>query len=328
MSDAWPMRRGDERSDYTPLERSSDGVGYVYFIGSPNGERIKIGYSGDPRSDARLRQHANGDAFGEGKGQELAIVRATRQAEGRLHSYFKPHLRAKREVYAAEPVIPYLAWLRDNYFVSTTWEEFQTSVGQIVIEANHWLPDATRVSDRRSEASLLTLGDPWAVLPSRVRTGDDYYTPKHFVECIRAALGGCIDLDPASHVMANEVIQAQRFFTKDQNGLSQPWDGRVFLNPPFSSWPEWVDKVLQELARGEVSDLITLGATRTQTAQYFERLLRRADALCIITGRTPFWGLYTESDSPTDGHFLLYFGSHIGRFVQAVTPLGPSWPKP
>lgn len=327
VSNAWPMRSGTERSDYAPLDRSGslEGIGFVYFLGSPNGERIKIGWSKD-ETWKRLRTHSDGDAFGEGGDYTLlAVVRATKHAEGQLHSYFRRSLVAKKEVYSAESVVPYIAWLRDNYFVSTTRQEFDSEAGRAVIEPNAWLPDPGRTSDRRSELSLLSEMDPWSHLPSRVVTGDDYYTPRHIVECARAALGGVIDLDPASHVMANQLVQARRFFTRDQNGLIQPWAGHVYLNPPFSAWPEWVQKVLAEVSGGAVDAIVMLGATRTLTARYFEPLLRRSDAMCIISGRTPFWGMATDSDSPTDGHFLLYIGGDTERFRCSVAALGAAW---
>lgn len=322
------MREGNERSDYAPLQCSEQtGLGFVYFLGSANGERIKIGWSLNTRA-SRLRQHAQGDAFGEGGDfRILALVRATKQAEGRLHSFFKPHLVAKNEVYSAKPLIPYVTWLRDNYFVSTTLDEFQSESGQVTIDPQAWLPDVGRESNRSSELGLLTLCDPWSFLPSRIVTGDDYYTPAHYVECIRKALGGTIDLDPTSHVIAQQIVQAKRFFTRDQRGELQPWSGRVYLNPPFSNWPVFVDHTLEELASGRVTAMVCLGAVRTLTAQYFAPLLRRADAICIIAGRTPFWGIATTSDSPTDGHFLLYFGPDVDLFEASVDPLGATWPK-
>lgn len=43
---------------------------------------------------------------------------------------------------------------------------------------------------------------------------------------------GRIDLDPASCALANSRIRAARYYTAADNGLSKPWHGNVFLNPP------------------------------------------------------------------------------------------------
>jgi hypothetical protein len=61
---------------------------------------------------------------------------------------------------------------------------------------------------------------------------NEHLTPPAIVEAARVALGGVIDLDPASCAEANEWIGANKIFTYEDNGYKKPWAGRVFLNPP------------------------------------------------------------------------------------------------
>ena len=60
---------------------------------------------------------------------------------------------------------------------------------------------------------------------------EEHYTPTTIVEAGRLALGG-FDLDPASCDEANVWIKAPRIFTREDDGFTRPWWGRVFLNPP------------------------------------------------------------------------------------------------
>lgn len=78
---------------------------------------------------------------------------------------------------------------------------------------------------------------------------DERFTPAWVIDLARCMMGD-IDLDPASCVAANMVVQAKEFYTKKENGLSFSWSGkRVWLNPPYSRGvvgkfvSKWIDEV-------------------------------------------------------------------------------------
>jgi hypothetical protein len=51
------------------------------------------------------------------------------------------------------------------------------------------------------------------------------------VERVRGVLGR-IDLDPASDEFGNTRIMADRYFSKECNGLEQVWNGTIYVNAP------------------------------------------------------------------------------------------------
>ena len=71
---------------------------------------------------------------------------------------------------------------------------------------------------------------------------DEWFTPCS----IFAALGLTFDLDPCSP-WPGHWVPARRIYTKEDDGLAQPWQGLVFVNPPFggrNGHVPWLRKVL------------------------------------------------------------------------------------
>lgn len=86
----------------------------------------------------------------------------------------------------------------------------------------------------------MTHAPPLFTVPAQGPDTDERYTPLWLVESL-----GTFDLDPCSPIDGPLHGQASRWFSKQDDGLSQPWHGRVFLNPPFSNAAPWVDRFLQ-----------------------------------------------------------------------------------
>ena len=82
----------------------------------------------------------------------------------------------------------------------------------------------------------------------------NWQTPREHVELARTALGGRISLDPFSCASANEVIQAERYFTEADDGFSRIWDAETaFVNHPGGTTQRSWEKFCLEFASGNMT---------------------------------------------------------------------------
>lgn len=137
--------------------------------------------------------------------------------------------------------------------------------------------------------------------------GDEWHTPLECIEAAREVMGG-IDLDPATCLSAQEKVQAGEFFTKVDDGLTRPWFGRVWLNPPYS-YPlieRFVDKLIAEYDAGNVTEAIVLTNNSSDT-MWFRKLSTRFPA-CFTTGRLKFWHPSHDDFAARQGQTFFYLG--------------------
>lgn len=98
---------------------------------------------------------------------------------------------------------------------------------------------------------------------------------------ILAALGH-FDLDPCSP-LRRPWDTAARHLTIEDDGLAQPWSGRVWMNPPYGrETVRWMRRLADH------GDGIGLIFARTETAMFFETVWGHADAVLLIEGRLRF----------------------------------------
>lgn len=105
-----------------------------------------------------------------------------------------------------------------------------------------------------------------------------WLTPPKIIKAL-----GNFDLDPCAALEQPGWTKSTKEYTKLDNGLAQPWEGRVWLNPPYGrETPAWLKK-LRDHRNG-----IALIFARTETRQFFDYIWDDADALLFLKGRLKF----------------------------------------
>jgi hypothetical protein len=98
-------------------------------------------------------------------------------------------------------------------------------------------------------------------------TSDDYYTPRWVFE--RMAIR--FDLDVCSPPGGVEWVPADRYYDQADDGLASPWEGRVWMNPPYSRPTPWVARFIEH---GNGVALVPFAKSA-----WFDLLWSRADAV-------------------------------------------------
>lgn len=150
---------------------------------------------------------------------------------------------------------------------------------------------------------------------------DEWYTPPSLLE----ALGERYDLDPCApeEGRAYYSVRAEREYTITHDGLSQAWDGFVFMNPPFggrNGHVPWLEKFLRH------GNGIAIVRAYTSAA-WFHDCAVKANAMLFPRGKTQFIRPDgSVGKAPGHGIVLLGVGTravqalerakHIGFFVK------------
>lgn len=185
---------------------------------------------------------------------------------------------------------------------------------------------------------------------------DRWFTPEDFVSAARQALGGVIDLDPASEPEAQRVVRAERWISEAEDGTRTRWidpDGppkTVFCNPPGKKdgatspttgkptgrslvWAFW-ETLMAEKAAGRLRAAIWVAFSLEQLQQSQlrargeEGLFAMTDfMLCIPRRRIPFGSPEAsgKKTQPSHANAIVYVSGvedNPKDFAAAFRPFG------
>lgn len=107
---------------------------------------------------------------------------------------------------------------------------------------------------------------------------DEWLTPPEIISAL-----GPFDLDPCSPI-ARPWPTAKRHFTIKDDGLSQQWFGRVWLNPPYG---KYTDSWLQKLSDHGTGTALVFA--RTETTCWVNWVWSKASGVLFLAGRLNFY---------------------------------------
>jgi len=164
----------------------------------------------------------------------------------------------------------------------------------------------------------------------------EWYTRPKYIEAARTVMDS-IDLDPASSAAANEIVKATRYYSKEEDGLLQPWFGNVWLNPPYgrsakqqgkhqSTIGLFIKKLIESYDAGDITQAIALVTTEINAKWYYP-LFRFP--VCVPDHRVNFLVPIQQKNkySQMFGTSFVYLGSNVEKFIDVFSEFGIIIPK-
>lgn len=179
--------------------------------------------------------------------------------------------------------------------------------------------------DYLKPAQTLVVGNDQSLVPSdrptdtpKPKSSDCWYTPDRELDLVAQVLGE-IDLDPCAD--DGKHVKAAQHFTFADDGLSQEWYGRVFMNPPYSCPGTWLAKLQAEYDSGRVTEAIALVPASTDT-NWLSPLLAN-QPICFWKGRIKFLDAdYEPKQSGRQALCFLYWGANSQKFNEVFKEHG------
>lgn len=314
---------------------------WVYILGEKSGRDIKVGHSKGSTLRERIKT-VNAEQTTDETYVLLAAVHGTTKDEQIIKRHFAEYQRPKGSrteyFHAAEPLVEYANWMRSQWWSTIDLDDPLADAP--MIEPDHWLPHEGRAiaGPARDELKLVQdYEDPsgelyntaWSWMAGQKAGVQDYFTPPEIVDAAREAMGG-IDLDAASHPLANRTHKIPDYFHTGRSAFHNDWYGRVWLNPPYGNNAPWFERILHFVEAGTVEQLCMLSPMWAFQTRIARPVMEAASGLILFSPTPKFWGNKDpDKTGRNDPHGVIYIGSDGSRFHQAFArfgfPMRPAW---
>src|SRR5215470_16136369 len=154
-------------------------------------------------------------------------------------------------------------------------------------------------------------------------TSENWETPKELLEPLYSVFG-IFDLDPCSPTSDGRTtfVKARTYFTEADDGLSLPWFGTVYMNPPYGrSIHHWTAKAKAEVAQGNAELVIGLIPARPDTS-YWHRDVAGSASVFFLRGRLRFGEANQVAPFPS---CLVVWGSSDDLLTELKAAFPASW---
>tara|TARA_B100000029_G_scaffold119127_2_gene112243 strand:+ start:1302 stop:1841 length:540 start_codon:yes stop_codon:yes gene_type:complete len=152
----------------------------------------------------------------------------------------------------------------------------------------------------------------------------DWCTPPEILEYVYKFFPGGVDLDPCSNSAALVDASVAMEGPPGKDGLTEPWSGNVFVNPPYgrNTMLAWARKMAAESAHCEILGLVP---ARTDT-RWCNVAMKSCTLICFVFGRIKFLDQSGAVQYPAPfPSAVFYWGKRPDHFRAVFCDLGSIW---
>jgi len=308
-------------------------TGWIYILGDRDGSLMKIGWTNDGRTVSTRAREVTKEWKGQREFVVLAGVRGNPKDEAAMRRPFpvRTDFGSDKEYHSpTDELTGYANWLRSQWYVSpdglAETEEFP------VVQSDFWLPGDGRLRAREDDDPSKLVQDyafrddhlaatAWDWMLNPKASIQDYFTPSELVDAAREAMGG-IDLDAASHWIANRTHKIPDYFDINRSAFDNPWHGRVWLNPPYGDNAPWFREIERYAKCGDVTQLCMLSPVWAFTTHLARPVMDLSSAFLLLSPTPKFWGNSQGRTGTNNPHGILYIGPRRDEFLRAFADHG------
>jgi phage N-6-adenine-methyltransferase len=133
----------------------------------------------------------------------------------------------------------------------------------------------------------------------------EWETPPEFFDRLNKMFHFTMDV-----AASPENAKCEKFYTRADDALTQPWPGRVWCNPPYGRYiGQWVEKAYRESLELHNGLVCILLASRTDTRWWHDWAMK-ASVIYLVKGRLQFVG--APSAAPFPSAVALFVHPRVG----------------
>ena len=131
-------------------------------------------------------------------------------------------------------------------------------------------------------------------------TSDDWETPPELFEPLNKLYK--FTLDPCC---TSKTAKCTLYYIPKEDGIKQTWTGRIFVNPPFSNIPLWLEKISKEMFKMDHPEVIVALLPAWTDRDWFHDLIYGKARITFLRGRVKFLLNGKRRKSPMFGCMLV-----------------------